>query len=228
MADAHQAAMDRASIDAWMKWRQDGHAPPPRPQRDDYDSVREQQAQFHKILEDEDRNQRWMLAPVFAPELLMFGAEAAGAFGLRKAAQSGLLPKPGIVWEELPAKTAQALQKIENSPVYKAGRRRLSQANGMPVKDLMVQVHHSRPLEYADIFPKADPNALANLWALRMRAHQIANNAWTAFRVSLNGRTPTQAEVMAQKMKVDKMVAPYVRRPGVARSRVLPEEGGFY
>jgi hypothetical protein len=229
MADVQQVAMDRASIDAWMKWRQDGHAPPTRPQKDDYESVREQQAHFHKILEDEDRNQQWMLAPVFAPELLLFGAEAAGAFGLRKAAQSGLLPAPGALWEELLPRVAKpAAKKGMPSSVYEVGRQRLAQANGMPAKDLMAEVHHSRPLEYANLFPKADPNSLANLWALRMRAHQIANSAWTAFRASLKGRTPTQTEVMAQKLKIDKMVAPFLRRPGVVRSRSLPDEGGMY
>src|SRR3954462_95499 len=101
MADAEQSTMDRASIEAWMKWRQDGHAPPPESGRA-VDDIAGQQVQFHKILEKEDQNQRWMLAPVLAPELLMFGAEAAGAFGVRKAIQSGLLPAPGTLWEELP------------------------------------------------------------------------------------------------------------------------------
>lgn len=73
----------------------------------------------------------------------------------------------------------------------------------------MHQVHHSDSLEYAHLKPAADPNRLANLWGLPEEAHQLASNEWTAFRNALRGREPSQAEVMAMKMKIDRMVAPY-------------------
>jgi hypothetical protein len=69
------------------------------------------------------------------------------------------------------------------------------------------QVHHSDPLEWAHLKPNADPNRLANLWALRREAHDIATNAWSAFSRSLQGRVPTQAEIMEAKLRIDRMVA---------------------
>ena len=89
-------------------------------------------------------------------------------------------------------------------------------------------VHHSLPVHYSEVFPNADPNRLANLWGLRRQSHQIASNMWADFARSLGGRTPTQAEVMAHKLKVDRAVAPYIRRPGVARSGIPRNEGGRY
>ena len=37
---------------------------------------------------------------------------------------------------------------------------------------------------------------------------------------------PTQAEVMAVKLRIDRLVEAYVRRPGVPRSRTPVDEGG--
>lgn len=86
-------------------------------------------------------------------------------------------------------------------------------------------MHHSDPIEYAYLKPNADPNRLASLWGLRPDAHQIANNAWTAFRTELRGRIPTQAEVMAMKLRIDRAVAPYIQRPGVSRPGPRPPKG---
>jgi hypothetical protein len=44
---------------------------------------------------------------------------------------------------------------------------------------------------------------------------------------SLNGRTPSPAEVMAMKMKIERMVEPYIRRGGVSRSNKPPGQGGL-
>jgi hypothetical protein len=87
-------------------------------------------------------------------------------------------------------------------------------------------VHHSLPVQYVEDFPNADPNRLANLWALKPEAHQIANKLWAQFGRSLAGREPSQAEIMAQKLKVDRQVAPYIRRAGVPRSK--NSGGGLY
>lgn len=84
-------------------------------------------------------------------------------------------------------------------------------------------MHHSKPLEYAYLEPAADPNRLANLWGLADEAHQIASNEWTAFRAALKGRIPSQAEIMATKLRIDRMVAPYVLRAGVPRPSPIPK-----
>jgi hypothetical protein len=70
--------------------------------------------------------------------------------------------------------------------------------------------------------PDGDPNRLANLWGLPEEAHQIASNAWGAFRAELKGRMPTQAELMAAKLRIDRLVQPYIVRPGVARPKRPP------
>ena len=87
-------------------------------------------------------------------------------------------------------------------------------------------VHHSDPLEWAHMKPNADPNRLANLWPLESDAHNIATQAWRQFKLGLGGRTPTQAELMAQKLRADKMVEPYLIRPGVPRPPPGPSSGG--
>jgi len=71
--------------------------------------------------------------------------------------------------------------------------------------------------------PAADSNRLANLWGLPEEVHQLATNEWTAFRNALRGREPSQAEVMAMKLKIDRMVAPYIRRPGLPQPGPIPK-----
>ena len=86
-------------------------------------------------------------------------------------------------------------------------------------------VHHSDGLEYAHLKPNADPNRLANLWGVRPDAHPIANNAWAAFRAGLQGRVPTQAEIMATKLRIDRLIEPYLQRPGISRPGPRPPQG---
>ena len=66
-----------------------------------------------------------------------------------------------------------------------------------------LQVHHRIPLEWSHIFGKADPNRLSNLVGINSRAHSQVTNAWNAWKRSLNGRTPTQAEVLEQALRID-------------------------
>jgi RHS repeat-associated protein len=71
-----------------------------------------------------------------------------------------------------------------------------------------LQIHHRIPLEYAHLFPNADPNRFSNLIGLEPGIHsQIHANAWDAFRRQLGGRTPSQAEVMGVAMSIDKAFA---------------------
>jgi hypothetical protein len=49
--------------------------------------LRRQQAAHHKKLEDINRQNYWMLGPIFAPDLLLFGTQAAGAIAARAAAK---------------------------------------------------------------------------------------------------------------------------------------------
>jgi|GEM_PF-1466697 len=65
-------------------------------------------------------------------------------------------------------------------------------------------IHHRIPVEWSHVFPKANPNRVANLIGVDTAAHKQINNAWTAFRNSLGGRTPRQAEVMRQALDIDK------------------------
>jgi exonuclease VII large subunit len=48
-------------------------------------------------------------------------------------------------------------------------------------------VHHRRPLEYAELFPGEDINALMNLRAVDETVHASINTVWTAFR-SVRGK----------------------------------------
>ena len=108
--------------------------------------------------------------------------------------------------------------RFSKSWIWELARNRWHRANGVRASELDAQVHHSDPLEWAHLKPNADPNRLANLWALPKEGHQIANRAWAAFRRELNGRTPTQAELMRAKLDIDRLVESFVVRPGVARS----------
>ena len=90
---------------------------------------------------------------------------------------------------------------------------------------MQAEIHHSEPLEWAHLKPNADPNRLANLWALPDEIHAEATAAWRAYKNGLKGRLPTQAELMQAKLRIDRMVEPYIRRPGVPRPNRPPGGG---
>jgi hypothetical protein len=77
-------------------------------------------------------------------------------------------------------------------------------------------------LRFRGLFPKADPNRLGNLQALEAEAHNVVSQATEAWVRSLRGRVPTQAEVMAHVMEMDKLVEPYILRAGVPRPLPKP------
>ena len=64
-------------------------------------------------------------------------------------------------------------------------------------------VHHRIPLEWSHLFPKADANRAANLIGMKSVDHTLVTNVWNAWRQGLNGRIPTQAEVLQQALRID-------------------------
>lgn len=98
--------------------------------------------------------------------------------------------------------------------------------------DSRMQVHHRIPLEYSHLFPYAHPNRRANLVALGRTVHTAVNNSWTAFRKGLGGRQPTQAEVMAKAMEIDKtIIEPAYEAWKAARQKirdVSPANGAIF
>jgi hypothetical protein len=195
-------------------------------------ALRQQQAQFGQIRNDLDIRYSPYALPALLPAALL-APEALAGIGIRgllSAPESAAFDFPELdAWQVRPspeAPTAPAAANSGNSFPYAAGRARLARANGISASDMNAHVHHSLPVQYTDNFPNADPNRLANLWALKPPAHQIANNLWAQFGRSLAGRSPSQAEIMAQKLKVDREVAPYIQRAGIPRSNT--PNGGPY
>jgi hypothetical protein len=75
------------------------------------------------------------------------------------------------------------------------------------LKGRVLEVHHRIPLEWRELFPKADPNRLANLQGLTKADHlRKASDLWDAFRNTYRrlGRQPTPAEVLEYAGYVDK------------------------
>jgi hypothetical protein len=68
-----------------------------------------------------------------------------------------------------------------------------------------LQVHHRIPLEWAHIFPDADPNRLANLVGLPAAAHDQVSARWNTFRARYHGlgREPTPQEVMDYAAEIE-------------------------
>lgn len=197
----------------------------------DIAELRREQAEFGKVRRQLDTDNSWLaagaLAPVAAVTALEGGALLAGrllASPLPKAPLSFLERE---AWQIRPAaeKVVRSAAKASDDALRRAGRARFAQANGQSASDMGAVVHHSTPVEYARLFPKADPNRLATLWGLAPNAHPIANSGWTTFRTALKGRVPSQAEVMATKLRIDKAVAPYIQRPGVSRPGPRPPTG---
>lgn len=174
------------------------------------------------------------IAPLFHPggwldSVLTDGAATAaniGAQSIKSRLASAPLSFPEQeLWQGKSAagQIAPRLTEAAKSALRAAARVRYAQANGISASDMGAVVHHSEGLEYAHLKPDADPNRLANLWGLLPEAHAIANKEAAAFRAALNGRIPTQAEVMAVKLKIDRMVAPYLQRAGVSRPGPRPK-----
>lgn len=174
------------------------------------------------------------IAPLFQPAgwldtAIAEGGPVAAKLLLRKAnAPIASAPLPLLNREISRAEAAaqeyaNALSDAAKNALRRGGRNRFAQASGKSAADMGAQVHHSDPLEFAHLKLDADPNRLANLWAIPTEAHQIASNEWAAFRAALKGRIPSQAEIMATKLKIERMIAPYIVRSGVSRPGPRPK-----
>ena len=67
-----------------------------------------------------------------------------------------------------------------------------------------LQVHHRIPLEWAHLFPNSDPNRISNLLGMIGTDHDLVTAAWRQWKRSLNGRAPSQTEVIQQALRIDK------------------------
>lgn len=200
------------------------------PPANDLSELRRQQAAFARKQHEIAWQNRWLaaptLAPVAAPVLLEGLAVLANAPRIAQTLRGPLNLVDREPWWPATQRTAQALNRDQKFPIWKEGRERLARANGISASEMKADVHHIDPLEWAHLKPGVDPNRLSNLSALRPEAHAIATREWTSFKQSLAGRTPSLAELMEAKLRIDRLVAPYVRRAGVARSNVPRGKGG--
>lgn len=214
--------------------------PGARRQDDGLAELRRQQADFAKVVHAEGIKNSWMLAPILAPAVAVLGLEAAAALAARTAIPilSRSPPTLPVAAPAAPVATsvtrpvgqarsglAPSLTNTEKNALRAIARTRYARANGLPAKDMEAQVHHRIALEFAHFAPRADPNRLANLVALERRAHDIATQAWRAFARELAGRAPTQAEVVAQAMKVDRLIESYILRATTPRPQLPPVRG---
>ncbi len=189
--------------------------------------LRRQQAEFERTRREIAQQNSWMAVPALAPVAAPFLLE--GAAILANAAR----PAPRVPGPlNLPEREAwqrairQAYSTAEKNRLREQARLVFERANRIPAKKMESDVHHSDPLQWAHLKPEADPNRLANLWALPPTEHNLATQQWRAFDRSLQGRTPSHAELMAAKLRIDRSVQEYVRRPGLSRWKIPPKDGG--
>ncbi len=194
-------------------------------------ALRQQQAQFKQTqLAPLDKQNSWIAWAALAPAALL-GLDIPAAFGLATSAEPALgltdFPELDTWLTQIERKIGRPLTGPEANYLRKLARPIYARANGIEAKDMGAEVHHRDPLEWAHIMPNADPNRLANLVGLESDAHNLVTQAWRQFKVSLGGRPPTQAELMAQKLRVDKMMEQFVVRPGAPRPPPGPKGGGM-
>lgn len=208
-----------------------GGSPPfaPTPDPPTLAALRQQQAQFKQTqLDPLDKQNSWMAAIALAPAGLL-GADLPAAFGLGQSAEyaAGAMGFPDLeAWQQqIESQLRRPLTDDEKTALWKAGRLRWAQANGVKASDLNAQVHHELPFEWAHLFD-ADPNRLSNLVGLEQKGHSIANQAWGVFRRGLQGAQPTPAQVITQKLQLNPTLEPYVVRPGLPRPPPKPPIGG--
>jgi hypothetical protein len=202
----------------------------PAPSDQELAELRRQQAAFANTTRQIDIHNSWFAVPALAPAVVALGLGAAGEWATGEVAPAAGRAVANFVdreaWQRGAQKAAQALSDAEKNALRAAARAKFARANGISARGMQAEVHHSDPLEWAHLKPNADPNRLANLWGLRGEAHDIATRAWADFTRGLKGRIPTQAELMEAKLRIDRMVEPYLRRAGVPRSNTPPREGG--
>lgn len=202
----------------------------PAPSDQELAELRRQQAAFGATTRKIDLGNSWLAIPALGPVATVLGLEGVAAIAGRALTAEGIEEPLDFVgreaWQGGARKAAQALGTAEKNALRVAARTKFARANGISAREMEAEVHHSDPLEWAHLKPDADPNRLANLWGLRGEAHDIATRAWADFSKGLKGRVPTQAELMEAKLRIDRMVEPFLRRAGVPRSNTPPREGG--
>lgn len=205
----HQISTPRPTISA-------GATAPRSSQNDEIEKLRREQATFKEYVREQSSRTWWMAIPALAPMVVPLLAEGAVLLtGRLAASQLGRTPF-NLLGREADVVRAP-LTEVEKNALRAAARKRVAQANGQPASALAGEVHHRVALRFAHLFPNADPNRLANLVSLMREAHVVASRAEAEFVRTLAGRAPTQAEVMAHAMRLDKIIEPYVLRAGVAR-----------
>jgi hypothetical protein len=193
--------------------------------------LRKQQAQFGQVRNGLDAQNSWMAWPTLLPAAVGLGAAAAPALGMGggdAAANYAATDFPELeAWQtQLEKHLGRPLTEGEKTALRAAARAKWQQANGVRASALGAQVHHDDPLEWAHIKPEADPNRLSSLVGLSESGHGLANRAWASFSRALGGRSPTPAEIMAQKLSVNRAVEPYSIRPGLPRPPPKAPAGG--
>lgn len=197
----------------------------PRPtQEDEMAKLRREQAAFKEVVREESRRNRWMAIPALAPMAVPLLAEGAALLTGRLAAsqlsraplnllgrEPGLAPKPPVS-----APRPNPLTTPEKTALRDAARTRYAQANPGYGKAWEVEIHHRIDLRFSHLFPKADPNRLANLAALQKGAHNVVTQATNRFLRAL-GREPTPTEVVAHKLELDKLIETDLVRAGAPR-----------
>ena len=166
-----------------------------------------------------------MAIPALAPAAAVLALEGAGLLAARGAvAGAGGARQPLTLlgrepwWGNLPPPRAP-LSEGAKKAIWKAGPKIWARANdNVPPSKLDAHIHHRDPLQWAHLKPRADPNRLANLWALSREEHAIASREWAQFARTLKGREPTPTEVMEAMLRIDRLIGPLVRRPGASRT----------
>lgn len=202
------------------------YAPPP----GNLPELRRQQARFKQTTDEFTRENWWFAIPALAPVAAVLGLEAAALYGARALGPQGSRAAFDFVergiWREIERRVGQPLTDAEKHAIREVARAKYARAYGKHPRQMEAEVHHRDPLEWAHLKPGADANRLANLQALRPEAHNLATQAWREFKRSLGRRTPTQAEIMEAMLRIDRLISPYIRRAGVARSNKPKGKGG--
>jgi hypothetical protein len=196
-------------------------SPPAANENHDLEELRREQAAFKDVVRAESRRNSWMAIPALAPIAVPLLAEGVSLLTGRVAASQLNRLVTNRLGQEA-ASVPSPLTEIERNVIRAAARKRIAQANGAPASKLDGEVHHRVALRFAHLFPNADPNRLANLIPLMREAHLMASRAEAEFARTLAGRIPTQAEVLAHAIRLDKLIEPYVLRAGVSRPPPRP------
>jgi len=153
------------------------------------------------------------LATAFPP--LGYGMAAAGLLGVSSDDDPDLamavVGAVGLRFRALPgvgggSRIVQPLSEAAKTELRTSARQIWFDRMGQSASRAGLDVHHRIPLEYAHLFPAADPNRAANLIGVATHTHSEITSAWNGWRQSL-GRAPKPAEVMGFASAIDSMFA---------------------